>query len=256
MRIHGERVRNVHLARGRALHAPGLDELAVPVELDDARVGVLPVDDAVSVADEDVAIGRDQHRRRRVELVRRVTRNAGLAQRQQHLALRAELEHLMALAVLAEPVGDPDVAFLIREDAMREDEHAGAEGLDQAARHVEVQYRGQIGAGARVRPAALGNPDAGAARINRDAGRGAPAAPFRQVRPVLDRVVRIRQRVERLLRPCHRLADRLAECLGIKRGCADQQCRRQREAESHAANSSVPARIFNSCGMPHSLLPP
>jgi hypothetical protein len=47
-------VRHVELARPFALLAPLLDVLAVLVKLDDAIVGIT----AVSVGDEDVAIGR------------------------------------------------------------------------------------------------------------------------------------------------------------------------------------------------------
>src|SRR5215510_15060361 len=48
-RIHGERVRHVEFARPGTLLAPGLDELAVLVELDDAGVGVA----TMSIGDED-----------------------------------------------------------------------------------------------------------------------------------------------------------------------------------------------------------
>src|SRR5216684_3796734 len=88
-RIHRQRVRAVDLAGRAALLAPGLDELAGLVELDDAGVGVA----AVAVGNENVAIGRDQRRGGRVEFVRTAARNAGLAERQQHLAVGAELEH-------------------------------------------------------------------------------------------------------------------------------------------------------------------
>src|SRR5262249_20704398 len=108
-RIHRDRVRDVDLAGTGTLLAPGLDELAGPVELDDARIGVA----AVAVGDEDVAIRRGDDRRRRVELVRSAAGDAGLAERQQHLAVGAELEHLVALAVLADAIGDPDVALAV-----------------------------------------------------------------------------------------------------------------------------------------------
>src|SRR6516162_1817920 len=49
-RIHRQRVRGIDVAGGRALLAPGLDEFAVAVELDDARIGVA----AMPVAHEDV----------------------------------------------------------------------------------------------------------------------------------------------------------------------------------------------------------
>src|SRR5882672_10219426 len=65
LRIHRQPMRRVELARSRALLAPGLDELAVLGEFDDARVGVA----AMAVGDEDVAVRRDQHIRWRVEML-------------------------------------------------------------------------------------------------------------------------------------------------------------------------------------------
>src|SRR6516164_9316348 len=128
-------MRRVDLARPRALLAPSLDELAVLVEFDDAGIGVA----AMPVADEDVAVGRDQHRRRRIEFVRTGAGDALLAERHQHLAVRAELEDLMALAVLALAVGDPDIALRIDENAVRENEHAGAKTGDEFARGIELE---------------------------------------------------------------------------------------------------------------------
>src|SRR5580704_18476653 len=133
-------MRRVDLARPRALFPPGLDELAVLVEFDDAGIGVA----AMPVADKDIAIGRDQHRRRRVELVRTAAGDALLAERHQHLAVRAELEDLVALAVLALAVGDPDIALRIDKNAVREHEHAGAEACDQLAGGIELEDRWQI----------------------------------------------------------------------------------------------------------------
>src|SRR4030081_1833500 len=102
-------MRAVDLARPRSLHAPGLDELAVLGKLHDARIGVA----AVAIGNEDVAIGSRHHGGRRVELVVAGARDAGLAEREQDLAVRAELEHLMALPGLAGAIGEPDVAFTV-----------------------------------------------------------------------------------------------------------------------------------------------
>ena len=106
------------------LLAPGLDELAVLGELHDPRIGVA----AVSVGDEDVAIGRDQDVGGCVEdrgCV--VAGDAGLAQGHQHLAVRAELDDRVALAVLGLEVGHPDIAVAVGVQAVRGGEHAGAE---------------------------------------------------------------------------------------------------------------------------------
>ena len=195
------------LARRGALLAPGLDELAVARKLHDARIGVA----AMAVADEDVAVGRDEDRRRRVELVVAGAGDAGLAERQQELAVRAELEHLLALAAHADAVGQPDIAFAIDMQAVRKDGEAGAEALHQLARRVELQDRVELGAGAverlpflpfgerdeALRAAALGDPDARAVGIDVDRAGRAPDPAFRQFRPVLDRAVGIGQRVGR-----------------------------------------------------------
>src|SRR5262245_10871694 len=95
----------------------------------------------MAVGNEDVAVGRCHHGRGRVELVVAGTRNSRLAKRQQDLALRAELEHLVALALHPEAVGEPDIAVAIDMNAMREDQHAGTEGLHQLAGCIEFQDR-------------------------------------------------------------------------------------------------------------------
>ena len=53
----------------------------------------------------------------------------------------AELEDLMTLAVLAEAVGEPDIAVAIDMDAVRKDGEAGAETLHQPAGCVELEDR-------------------------------------------------------------------------------------------------------------------
>src|SRR5215471_16387619 len=126
-RIHRQRVRGIELARSGSLLAPGLDEFALLGEFDDTGIGVA----AVSVADENVAIGRDQNGGRRVEGVRTVARRSGLAEREQNLAIRAEFEDLMAFAVFALSVGDPHVAVAVHKDSMWKHEHAGAETFHQ-----------------------------------------------------------------------------------------------------------------------------
>src|SRR5207245_9029475 len=98
-----DRVRISEFAGARTLLAPGLDELAVLRELHDPRIGI----STMPVADEDVTVGSSHDGRRRIELVVAGASNARLAEREQQLALRAELEHLMALALNAKAVGDP-----------------------------------------------------------------------------------------------------------------------------------------------------
>jgi hypothetical protein len=81
-------VRGVELAGRHPSFPRSLRELAVLGEFDDAGIGVA----AVSVADENVAIGRDQDRGGRVERVWAVARRSGLAQREQDLAVGLNLK--------------------------------------------------------------------------------------------------------------------------------------------------------------------
>src|SRR5262245_55013565 len=105
------------------------------------------------VSNEDVTVWRHHDRRRRVELVGAIAGDAGLAQRQQYLAVGTELEHLVALAVLAEPVGDPHVALAVDGEAMRKKEEPGAEALHQRAGGIELEDRWQARAVAGERRA-------------------------------------------------------------------------------------------------------
>ncbi len=130
-------MRRIELAWPGALLAPGLDEPAIARKLHDARVGIA----TVPIADEDVAVGRNEDRRRRVELVGTGAGDAGLAERQQELAVRTELEDLVAFAVLAEPVDQPDIALAVDLDAVREDGQACAKTLHQSAGRIEFQDR-------------------------------------------------------------------------------------------------------------------
>src|SRR6185503_19024594 len=76
-----------------------------------------------------------------MEFVWTAARRVRLAERQQHLALRAELEHLMALVAAAEPVGHPDIAVAVDMQAMGEQQQARAEALQQLAGAVEFEDR-------------------------------------------------------------------------------------------------------------------
>ena len=134
---------------------------------------------AMAVADEDVAVRRDEDGGRHVERVGTVAGHAGLAERHQHLAVLIELEHLVAFSVPARilavgpfPVGDPDVAVAVDVDPVRPDEHAGAKALDHLARRIELQDRRDGRSDAVVGAAPLEHPDAGAVPVDRDAGGG------------------------------------------------------------------------------------
>src|SRR5260370_794752 len=104
-------------------------------DLEEAVVGVA----AMTVGNENVAIGCDQRRGRRVEFVRTAARNAALAEGQQQLAVGAELEDLVALAVLAEPVRHPDVSFRVDGEAVRKQYEAGGETHHELAGFVELE---------------------------------------------------------------------------------------------------------------------
>ena len=69
---------------------------------------------------------------------------SGLAERHQHLAVGAELEHLVAFAVAAEAVGHPHVAVAVDVQAVREQQQAGAEALQQLAGRIEFEDRVEV----------------------------------------------------------------------------------------------------------------
>jgi hypothetical protein len=81
----------------------------------------------MAIADEDIAIGSNEHVRRSIECVGTGAGNAWLAKGHQYLALRAELEHLMALAAATMIVGHPHIAVGIDMQPMRMVEHPGTE---------------------------------------------------------------------------------------------------------------------------------
>ena len=96
------------------------------------------------VGNKDVAIGSDDDGRGLVEGVRAIAGNAGLAEFQQDFAIRAELDHLLALAVRAIGVGHPDVAILVDVNAVRENEQSGAKALQKIAGRIEFENGSQV----------------------------------------------------------------------------------------------------------------
>ena len=198
----------------------------------------------MSIGDENVAVRRDQHCGRCVELVRTVAGDTGLAERHQHPAVRTELEDLVALSVLAEPVGDPDIAIAVDMQAMREKQQPLAERLHQLARRIEFEDRRQVRSvtgergprfherGRSERSAPLGHPDTGPVGIDIHAAGRTPRASLRQFPPVLDRVIRIGRGIGRR-------AD-----LGAGPYCRDTHCshnsKRKRTARSHAIGHRSP----------------
>src|SRR5262249_19636677 len=146
---------------------------------------------AVTVGNENVAIGRDQRCGGRVELIRAAARDGGFAEPHQHLSVRAELPDLVALAVPAEPIRYPDVSVRGDREPVWKQYQAGAEALYQLAGLVEFEDRIEVGSiagkrraglhlrGRRKGAAALRDPDTLAVRIDADARCRTPAAAFR-----------------------------------------------------------------------------
>ncbi len=104
------------------------------------------------------------------------------AERQQHLAVGAELEDLVALAVQAELVGRPDEAFGVDVKAVGPHEHPLAEALHQIAVRIETQD-GRLGTmeGPDMPPVWVG--------VHRD-----DLSPFHargELRPPLDQLVTV-----------------------------------------------------------------
>src|SRR5271165_224269 len=119
-RIECQCMRSIKVARCGSLLAPSLDELAVLVELDDARIRFA----AMSVGHEDVAVGSHYDVGRLIEFVRAIASHACLSERQQDLAGRRKLENLMTFAIPTLAIRDPDIALLIDEHAVRKNEPA------------------------------------------------------------------------------------------------------------------------------------
>jgi hypothetical protein len=103
----------------------------------------------VTVGHEDVAVLRNSHCAGRLKVTFVVARHARLAEREQNLAVRAELDDLMARldaglgrerhALRPDGVRHPDVAFLVDEEAVRPDEHTSSEALDDPAIGGELE---------------------------------------------------------------------------------------------------------------------
>src|SRR5208282_2457895 len=177
-------VRLVEPAGRRPFPAPALDDRAVGGEFDDPCIGVA----AMPVSDEDRAVRRDGDGGGPVEIAGCVTGHAWLAERHQHLAVGAELDHDVALAVLAVCIGDIDVALLVNGNTVRKCEHSGAKALDQLAAGVEFEHWRQVGVEA-VPAAALKGPNALAVAVGSDGDYPAPLAPLGQfAKPDPDRV--------------------------------------------------------------------
>ena len=119
--INDDLVRQAELARPAAVLAPCLDELAPRIEVDHAAI-------AVSVGDEDVALGSDRHIRGRVEMRAVLARRARRAEHEQQLTLGRELFHHVG-----DVIGDPDVSLAVEPHAVNPSELALPPTVEQFA---------------------------------------------------------------------------------------------------------------------------
>jgi len=100
----------------------------------------------VAVGDEDVTVVADRHVGRPVESIGPFAGDAGLAERQQNLAVRVEFEYLMAAALgrkaedacLVVGIGDPNVAVAVDMETVRECEQALAKAFEQFGRKGRI----------------------------------------------------------------------------------------------------------------------
>jgi len=106
-----------------------------------------------------------------------------------------ELEHLMAFAVRAARVGDPEIAFRVDGRTVREDEHARTQRIEQAGAHVVFQDR-RSGRRRRNSGSAVNDIDV-AVRRCLDAGDSRPFDAGRKFRPNPRRAIGLRQVVLR-----------------------------------------------------------
>src|SRR5215467_13464771 len=93
----------------RSFLPPGFEEPPVLREFHDSRVRI----PAMSVGDENVAVGSDRNGGRPIESIFAIAGDSSSAQRQQNLSIGAEFEHLLSLAVFSFSVSGPHVSVLI-----------------------------------------------------------------------------------------------------------------------------------------------
>jgi hypothetical protein len=123
----------------------------------------------VTIGHEYAAVLRHERIGRSVEDLRAIACNTRLAERHQDTSRRTDLEDLLPLAVFRLAVGHPDVVIRVDEQAVRVDEHAGAEARDEPARGIEFQKRRQVRSVTRGGAASFEDPDRLAVTIDVDA---------------------------------------------------------------------------------------
>ena len=130
----------------------------------------------MAIGDIDRTVGPDRHRIGLMEVGVIVASHAGGAQCHQHLAVLVELDHVIADLAVVMVVGDPDMVALVDEEAVREEQLAGPERLDEVPLIVELHHRIEIAAFAIVGAAAFDDPDIALAVAGNCAGRAHMAA--------------------------------------------------------------------------------
>src|SRR5882724_1258317 len=142
------------------------------------------------IRNENVAVRRCHDVAGPIESVGPVAGNTRLAERHQHLSVRAELEHLVALAILTGRVARPDVAVPVDVETVRLIEHPLAEHLQDLARRIELDDGREVRADTGAFPAPLERPDVALAVYIDPDGRP-PLPTFRELGPALFDTIRI-----------------------------------------------------------------
>ena len=125
--VHGDGVQTGELPRSRPRRAPGCEEGPVLRELHDASIV------AVTIGDEDVAVGNHHDIRRSVEGIRTQPGNSRLTKGHQKLAIRTEFEDLMSPSAFALRVSCPHEPLMVDMKPVRPHEHSHAPRLDKVA---------------------------------------------------------------------------------------------------------------------------
>ena len=170
-----------------------MDELAVARELHDPVVAAL----AVSVQDVDLAAGCDHNLRWPVEAVELVAPHPRDAERHEDLTLRAELEDLLPFPCIrsrlrASPrraVGDPDVAFVIDEEAVGPCKNSASEVRHDVSIEIELEDGIQLRIDATVGAAAVQHPHVPSVGVREHARDGSPGPSTAELSPVGNRQV-------------------------------------------------------------------
>src|SRR5690348_8468112 len=151
-----------------AERSPRCDQLSVLRELENARRRAGRR--RVPFSDEDVAVRRDEYVVRLPEIIR-ARATPRLAEREQQLAVMAELEDLMAsrrsragavaratpTTACARTIGDPHIPLTVDEDPVWREEHTSAERRHERTVRVELVNGGQARLSAAIRAASLGD---------------------------------------------------------------------------------------------------